>query len=428
MSSPSSDHNPKTMTLDAATERENLNYISKFGLPANVAHHIDSRLILHDVHIDDPTIASDVELNSRVLNCLESYQLSPSLVVDLMLEVFREEFQGWGYMEFSKLDRHIRGALKETFMAKGIYMGRPSDHVNQRLANLVIDEQLPIWDENDLRKYKKIYPTSKAWILLESEFDSPVPQQLTPSIEPKINPIDNRRQQSFIPGPEIHPVQAPPTPAHPIQIPTAQVLPIQVSLAQVLSIPAATIQTPLSVRAAPSPPAEHGHKQPEMHPKQVKIVSDKLETFTANKYADAQLSASGQKEIQGLLEKDDFKVVTSDKLVMPKKVQSSTQVFNSHFVNNIKDPYTDKAYEKSRLVMHTYNDKMKNLMLMHSPKIPRVSQGIGSCLTAIIGDNDNDNIRFYLRNITQAYIEIASNLNLDFYIRPLSKLISQLSA
>ena len=143
-SSPPSDRNPETTTLDAAAERENLNCISKFGLPTSVAQHIDSRLILHDVHIDDPTIASDVELNSWVLNCLESYQLSPSLVVDLMLEVFREEFHGWGYTEFSRLDKYLRRVFKEIFMIKEIYIGRPGGHVNQRLANLVIDEQLPI--------------------------------------------------------------------------------------------------------------------------------------------------------------------------------------------------------------------------------------------------------------------------------------------
>ena len=177
MSNSTSDPNAETSTLDAAAElRENMNYIEKFGLPPSVAQHIDSRLILNDIHIDDPTIASDIELNSYVLHCLEIYQLSQSLVVDYMLEVFREEFHGWGYTEFSRLDRNIRRVLKETFMAKGIYMGRPSGHVNQRLANLVIDEQLPIWDENDLRMYKKIYPTSKAWILFESEFDSPVLQ------------------------------------------------------------------------------------------------------------------------------------------------------------------------------------------------------------------------------------------------------------
>ena len=70
-------------------------------------------------------------------------------------------------------------------------MGKPSDHVNQCLANLVINEQLPISDKNDLRMYKKIYLTSKVWILLKSEFDSPVPQQFMPSIEVKINPMNN---------------------------------------------------------------------------------------------------------------------------------------------------------------------------------------------------------------------------------------------
>ena len=82
MSNLISNPNSKTSTLDAAAERENLNYIAKFRLPANVAHHINLQLILHNVHIDKPTIASDIELNLYVLHRLESYQLSQSLVVD----------------------------------------------------------------------------------------------------------------------------------------------------------------------------------------------------------------------------------------------------------------------------------------------------------------------------------------------------------
>ena len=89
-SSPPSNRNPETTTLDAVAERENLNCISKFGLPASIVQYINSRIILYDVHIDNPTIASDVELNSWVFNCLESYQLSLSLVINLMLEVFCE--------------------------------------------------------------------------------------------------------------------------------------------------------------------------------------------------------------------------------------------------------------------------------------------------------------------------------------------------
>ncbi len=112
-----------------------------------------------------------------------------------------------------------------------------------------------------------------------------------------------------------------------------------------------------------------------MHPEQVKIVSDKIGTFT-NKYADAQSSTFGQKEIQKLLETDVFKVVTPDKVVMPKQILSSIQVFNSSLVDNIKDTCTDKAYKKNRPVVHAYNDEkknLKNLVLIHLPKIPGVS-------------------------------------------------------
>ena len=42
---------------------------------------------------------------------------------------------------------------------------------------------------------------SKVWILLEFEFDSPVPQQLMLFIEAKTNSINNQQQQLFIPKP-----------------------------------------------------------------------------------------------------------------------------------------------------------------------------------------------------------------------------------
>ena len=142
-SSSISDHNPKTTTLNTV-KRENLKYISKFGFPVGVAQQIDSRLILYDIQINNFLAASDVELNSWVFNCLESYQLCPTLVVHMMLKVFRDEFQRWRYIKFNNLDQHIRETLRENFMAKKIYMGTPSDYVNQHLVSLVIDEKLPI--------------------------------------------------------------------------------------------------------------------------------------------------------------------------------------------------------------------------------------------------------------------------------------------
>lgn len=41
------------------------------------------------------------------------------------------------------------------------------------------------------------------------------------------------------------------------------------------------------------------------------------------KYADSPLSVYGQKEIKGLFEKDIFKVITPDKVIMPKEVPSN---------------------------------------------------------------------------------------------------------
>lgn len=74
-------------------------------------------------------------------------------------------------------------------------MNKFNNQVNQRLANFITEKQLLIKDKNNLYKYKKIYLILKVQILLESEFVSPIFQQLTLSIEAKINPINNRKQQ-----------------------------------------------------------------------------------------------------------------------------------------------------------------------------------------------------------------------------------------
>jgi len=52
-----------------------------------------------------------------------------------------------------------------------------------------------------------------------------------------------------------------------------------------------------------------------------------------------------QKEISSLLEKGAFKFVNVS------EVPKDTRIFGSQFVNEIKNSGTNKAYEKSRLVM-----------------------------------------------------------------------------
>lgn len=55
--------NLEIATLDVA-DRENLIYITKFGLPSSIAQCINSCQIFDNIHIDDPTIDSDIELSS----------------------------------------------------------------------------------------------------------------------------------------------------------------------------------------------------------------------------------------------------------------------------------------------------------------------------------------------------------------------------
>ena len=57
-------------------------------------------------------------------------------------------------------------------------MSIPSDHVNQRLANLIIHKQLPVWDKKELRMYKKMYLTSKALLFQKYDFSIPQPHRM----------------------------------------------------------------------------------------------------------------------------------------------------------------------------------------------------------------------------------------------------------
>ena len=75
------------------------------------------------------------------------------------------------------------------------------------------------------------------------------------------------------------------------------------------------------------------------------------------------LVESRKKEINDLFEKSCFEIVSiSD-------VFHGIRIFNSRFVDKIKNINTIDAYEKSRLVMQTYNDNGKAEMLTQIPTI-----------------------------------------------------------
>lgn len=115
---------------------------------------------------------------------------------------------------------------------------------------------------------------------------------------------------------------------------------------------------------------------------------------------------SRQKELNGLLENGVFRVVDATEIPL------GTRIFNSRFVDEIKNPGTNKATEKSRLVVQAYNDREKEFVLTKSPTIQRVSQRIILALSAMLP------LDFYLRDITQAYVQSSTELNRDLYIRP----------
>jgi hypothetical protein len=129
----------------------------------------------------------------------------------------------------------------------------------------------------------------------------------------------------------------------------------------------------------------------------------------------SQFAAFRQKEINDLIEKDVFQSIKID------DVSLDVRIFNSRFVDEIKHFDTDKAFEKSRLVVQTFNDQNKNLMLTQSSIIQRVNQRLIVCFIVVFS-----NMNLYLRNIIQTYVQSITSLNRDFFVRSFVELIKHL--
>jgi hypothetical protein len=71
--------------------------------------------------------------------------------------------------------------------------------------------------------------------------------------------------------------------------------------------------------------------------------------------------ASRQKELNGLLEKGVFEIMNSEDL------PAGARIFGSRFVDQIKNEGTEKAFEKSRLVVQAFNDSEKQEILTQGP-------------------------------------------------------------
>jgi hypothetical protein len=115
---------------------------------------------------------------------------------------------------------------------------------------------------------------------------------------------------------------------------------------------------------------------------------------------------SRKKELDGLLERKVFEIVHES------DITPTARIFKSRFVDEVKFHGTDKAYEKSRLVVQAYNDDDKKGILTQSPTIQRVSQRILLAVALLL-----PNMKVCLRDISQAYTQSTTSLIRDIYIR-----------
>ncbi|KAI0996581.1 hypothetical protein K3495_g11603 [Podosphaera aphanis] len=93
-------------------------------------------------------------------------------------------------------------------------------------------------------------------------------------------------------------------------------------------------------------------------------------------------------------------------------IPPNVRIFNSRFVDQIKNAGTAKAFEKSRLVVQAFKDNDKKMVLTQSPTIQRMSQRLLICSALY------KNFDIFTRDISQAYTQSKSHLVRNFFVRP----------
>ena len=120
--------------------------------------------------------------------------------------------------------------------------------------------------------------------------------------------------------------------------------------------------------ANPNQPVKRGWGRPQKHAANANTTPDLSVFFMHHSYLldgskSAQFVESRQKEVLGLIEKGVFQIADHS------EIPTGARIFNSRFVDEIKNQGTEKAYEKSRLVVQAYNDINKANVLTQFPTI-----------------------------------------------------------
>jgi hypothetical protein len=111
------------------------------------------------------------------------------------------------------------------------------------------------------------------------------------------------------------------------------------------------------------------------------------------------------KELARLLNNHGFEIVE------PHDVPADARVSGTRFVDSMKNGGTDKAFEKSRLVVQAFNDSEKETILTQAPIIQRSSQWLDLAVSLILDAG------IHLRDISQAYTQSETQLTREIYAR-----------
>ncbi len=136
------------------------------------------------------------------------------------------------------------------------------------------------------------------------------------------------------------------------------------------------------------------------------FLQDDVDSSSSTFVLTSTFIESRRKEINDLLKRQIFEII------IISEVFKNVRIFNFRFVDEIKHSDISQAYEKFKLMIQTYNDHEKTLMLTQASTIQRMSQRIILVIVASMND-----CHLYLRDITQTYTQSKSSLNQMFFIR-----------
>jgi hypothetical protein len=153
----------------------------------------------------------------------------------------------------------------------------------------------------------------------------------------------------------------------------------------------------LNQSEAPIPPRRSGRAR------KAKIWTKTTTTPPPN----ADFTASRQKELNDLISQGVFDVVDD-----VNDIPVNIRIFGSRFVDEVKHVGTEKAFEKSRLVVQGYNDQGKQGILTQAPTIQRSSQRILLCVLTT-----KKGVSACVRDISQAYTQSTTALQREIFIK-----------